>query len=335
MNHRSSVLSFAQWVFLNLFTSSLATSCVTTSTVTRAPETEISAFHLDRLPFSYGVFDTEATSVSVEIQNTVPEIFSKYADISIDDGRKVRTYKVDIGQSTIIHQMPPGPKRVVVTSGAEVKFNGSITGVYIKEIIFNVRAVRIEQTGPRIVIYGDSIAGGGNVNNPSAEAWPLLLRGDYSVIVDALGYRMLYDDASTPSQRSEFASRISSLRPDIIWFAIGANDYALNQWSAEDFGEAYAATLDALHATIPNVTLYAQSPILRAEDGANSLGDDLEDFSRQIATACSTRHGWCIFVDGRGLTFPQPNELDRDGIHLTTKSSAKYAEAVLSIINNR
>ena len=265
MNFRSSLPSFPLRIFSNLLICLLVTSCETTSTVTLVPEATISTFYLDQLPFSYGVFETEATSVRFEVLNTVPEIYADYADISIDNGKEIKTYQVSAGQTIVVHAMSTGRKQIIVTSGAQVKIDGKITGIFIKEITFNALTVQVVQHKKRIVVYGDSIAGGGNVRDPSAEAWPLLLRKDFSVIVDAYGFRTLYDDASTLSQRSEFASRISSLLPDYIWLAIGTNDFAASPWTASEFGAAYAETLICFILPIQtrlclhNLPFYAQT----------------------------------------------------------------------------
>jgi lysophospholipase L1-like esterase len=200
--------------------------------------------------------------------------------------------------------------------------------VFIDKVTFDRSAVPLEHDGKRIVIYGDSLAVGGKVENPSAEAWPVLLRKYYPVLMEAYGYRALHDDASTAEARAELASKILSERPDYIWLAIGANDYAFGFWPAREFGEAYAATLDAIHTLNPEVILFAQSPILRVREGPNSFGASLEEYREQIKESCSARPGWCVFVDGTNPAFPQLHELDQDGIHLTIESSAKYAEAV-------
>jgi lysophospholipase L1-like esterase len=160
----------------------------------------------------------------------------------------------------------------------------------------------------------------------------VLLRQYYSVLVEAYGYRTLHEDASTPQKRSEFASRISDGRPEYVWLAVGTNDYGLDVWPARQFGKAYAATLDAIHLSNPQARLFAQSPLLRAEEPVNSFGNDLNDYRQQIASACRARPAWCVFVDGRDPAFPQPEELHEDGIHLTTESSLKYAQAVLAIL---
>jgi lysophospholipase L1-like esterase len=229
--------------------------------------------------------------------------------------------------------MPSGEKRVQITSGGQSKSNNEITGVFIKKITFNRSATPVKQNGKWVVVYGDSISVGGNVSNPSAEAWPVLLRKHYPVTVAAYGYNMLYDDAATSAERSELASSFASWAPGYIWLAIGTNDYGFEKWSAREFGEAYAATLDVIHSSNSRARVFAQSPIHRGDERPNSFGDDLEKYRQQIAAACLSRPDWCVFVDGTDPAFPQPDELDKDGIHLTTKSSIKYAEAVLDIIS--
>jgi len=291
-----------------------------------------SIFHLDTSALSYGIFETDATSVTVEVSNTLPEELSAFADISIGDGNDVTTYKVEPGESMIVHSLPLGEKRVTITSGGQTKSSNGIAGVFIPRIIFNGSALQIKQDAKQIVVYGDSLTVGGSVDNLSAEAWPVLLRKHYSVIVEAYSYRSLYDDASTPAKIAELASKISAWTPDYIWLAIGTNDYGQWRWPAAEFGEAYAATLDALHSSNPRALLFAQSPILKAGEFANQLGDDLESYRQEISAACLARAVWCVFVDGTDTAFPQPNELYKDGLHLTTESSAKYAEAVRNII---
>lgn len=289
-------------------------------------------FRMDKSALSYEVFETEATSLTIEISSTIPDQFKDSADISVEDGSGLTTYEVQPGESTIIHSMPGGKKHVMVTSGLQTKFRNKIVGVFIDKLTFDKSAIPIEQEDNRIVIYGDSLAVGGNVDHLSAEAWPVLLRKHYPVRVEAYGYRTLYEDAFTAETRSALALKISLLIPDYVWLAIGVNDYAFGLWSANEFGEAYGATLDAIHASSPQAVLFAQSPILQADETPNVFGDTLEDYRQQIAGACLARSVWCTFVDGTDPAFPQLNELDQDGIHLTTKSSAKYAEAVLDLL---
>ncbi|HEX2995453.1 MAG TPA: SGNH/GDSL hydrolase family protein [Anaerolineales bacterium] len=324
-----------QYILCALLLSIVLLSCTSTpqaptaTSVPPIPTQGQSIFHLDGSALSSGIFETEATSLTIDITNTLPE---QIADVSVEDGSGTTTYEILPGRSTIVHSISPAGNHVTITAGGQSKINGEIKGVFIDKITFNGPAVQVHPVNKQIVIYGDSLAGGGNVDHPSAEAWPVLLRKHYSVAVHAHGYRSLYDDASTPDGRSELVFQLSSQAPDYIWLAIGTNDYRFQLWSAQEFGEVYAATLNEIHSSNPQAILYAQSPIHRVNEGPNSLGNTLDDYRQQISDACLARSPWCIFVDGTASTFPQPDELAEDGVHLTTKSNVKYAEAVMGII---
>lgn len=320
--------SVALTLLLTIFISSCTGFSQPTKETSASQTPTQTIFHIDRSAFSYGIFETEANSLTLDVSNTTLD----FADISVEDESGVAIYKVKPGEAVIVHSMSPVVKHVIITSGGQSKVHNEIIGMFIDKITFNEPAVQIHPSNKRIVIYGDSIAGGGNVPNPSTEAWPILLRKYHSVVVNAYGYRSLYDDSSTPEKRSKFAAEISSWIPDYIWLAVGTNDYRFQAWSAQDFGEAYAATLDAIHLSNPQAVLFAQSPIRRAREDPNSFGDTPEKYRQQIAAACLARSTWCVFVDGTSSAFPQPNELHKDGVHLTTQSSIKYAEAVLDII---
>lgn len=329
-----------QYVVIVLFFLAFLSSCQSSSSAAhggsgsaiKTPLGRQTTFLVETTSLAAEVFETESTSVTVDVRNTTPEAFGAVGEISIEHGNGIMTYEMPPGESTIIHRMPEGKKRVTITAGGQSRFRGEMRGVFIQEITFDRPSIAIPPSHPLLLIYGDSLASGGIVDHPSAEAWPVLLRRHHSVIVDAYGYRALYDDASIPEERSELASRISAWGPEYIWLAMGTNDYGLELWPAREFGEAYAATLDAIHSSNPQARLFAQSPILRAEEPANSFGDDLNEYRQQIADACLARSAWCVFVDGRDPAFPQPAELNEDGIHLTTETSLKYVQAVLSIL---
>ena len=302
------------------------------SSAVKTPIGGQTTFQMQTTALSAEVFETEATSITIDVRNTTPGAFGDVGEISIEDGSGMTTYQMQPGESTIAHPMSEGKKRVTITAGGQSRYRGEMRGIFIDEITFDKPAIAIQPSPPQILIYGDSLTIGANVDHPSAESWPVLLRKHYSVIVEAYGYRALYDDASTPEKRSEFVSRMSAWMPEYVWLAVGTNDYGFEVWSSREFGEAYAATLDAIHSSNPQARVFAQSPILRAEEPANSFGNDLNDYRQQIASACMARSAWCVFVDGRDSLFPQPDELGDDGVHLTTESSLKYAQAVLNII---
>src|SRR6185369_1627561 len=111
----------------------------------------------------------------------------------------------------------------------------------------------------------------------------------YSMMLEGWGFRSLFDDANTSGLRNAFVSRIASYAPATIWIAIGTNDYGLNKWTPANFGTAYAATLDGLHAALPSARIICQTPIVRSVETANGFGNTLSDYRSQISTACNAR----------------------------------------------
>jgi hypothetical protein len=176
----------------------------------------------------------------------------------------------------------------------------------------------------RILIYGDSIAGGSLATNPESEGWAQLLRNYYthSVMLEAWGNRALYDDTNTAGLRSAFVSRLASYSPSIVWFAIGVNDYGYSKWSAASFGTAYAATLDSLHTALPSAKIVCQTPLIKSGDGT------LGDYRAQITTICNAR-SWTTLIDGTAIL--TTSDLS-EGLHPTTAGHAKYALKVNDIL---
>src|SRR6266498_2163410 len=120
-----------QRIHLALLLSIVLASCADTlqgrsvsPTLTLSPAQTI--FHLDTSALSYGVFETEATSVIINVYNSTPKAFRAFGDISIEDGSGLMTYKVPSDESTVVHSMPAGVKRVTITSGGQSRFNNEL-----------------------------------------------------------------------------------------------------------------------------------------------------------------------------------------------------------------
>lgn len=282
------------------------------------------SFHIGTNALATATYETTASYVAVDVNTTMP-----LGDITIND----TTYYTSYGEMRIVHYLPAGTKRVTITQGGQSVYKGTVVGTYITAIFFDAPAVEIADNRKRVVVYGDSLSVGGNVYNSSAQTWTVLLRKRYAVDVQGYGYRNLYWDAAHGVDRDKLVADITSHNADYIWLAIGTNDYAFELWSAKDFGATYAATLNKLHAVNPQARIFAQSPIVRADEYARQYGDTLSDYRRQIETACNVR-AWCTFVDGTRAAFPQLDELHADGLHLTAASSVKYAAAVASVLKN-
>jgi lysophospholipase L1-like esterase len=190
-----------------------------------------------------------------------------------------------------------------------------------------------DTTTNRLVIYGDSIAVGANSTVPPKDGWPVLLRaerGTDSTVVEAYGFRSLNLDASDATKRAAFVAKIVALNPSILWMAIGTNDYGLTKWTDSAFGTAYGAFLDDIHAALPSLVIYCQTPILRSgEPTANGNGLFLSDFRTAISNAVSTRSAWATLVDGTAILTTA--QLD-DGVHPSTAGHIAYAAYVAGVL---
>jgi lysophospholipase L1-like esterase len=284
--------------------------------------------------FAHFVFTTNAATATV-IGTT--SMFANYPTFShlgvringVDQASLVFT--ANGSQSFPVALGPVGTTRTVeIIAGAQSKPSGTVIGSFIDSVAyantasFSVTAPTIQTD--RVLVYGDSISVGGNATNPEIEAFARLLRDTYgySVMLEAWGYRSLYDDTNTSGLRSAFVSRIAGYTPATIWLAIGTNDYGINRWSAANFGTAYAATLDDLHTALPSARIFCQTPIVRSTETANTFGNTLGDYRAQISTVCNAR-AWTTLIDGS--TFLTTANLG-DGVHPTTAGHAKFAKRV-------
>ncbi len=230
--------------------------------------------------------------------------------------------------------LPPGRKVVTVVNslqtnggwGAEPK-NSTVRAVICGAPLVHIPPAR---RGRRLVVYGDSIAAGGDADVPGVRAWGPLLRQVWDVAFEASGWRRLSDHAP---RLPEVAARIASYRPDAVWIAIGVNDYqGPDPLSRDAFAAACAAFLDLLHARLPAAVVIAQSPLVKAnEEVRNAAGLALADYRELIRTAAGSRP-WCRFVDGAAIL--GRDDL-ADGVHPHTAGMAKYAafaRGVLSLL---
>ncbi len=228
--------------------------------------------------------------------------------------------------------LPPGRKTVTVVNslqtnggwGAEPK-NSTVRAVICGAPLFHVPPAR---RGRRLVIYGDSIAAGGDADVPGLRSWGALLRREWDVAFEASGWRRLSDHAQ---RLSEVAARIAGYRPEAVWIAIGVNDYqGPDPFSRDAFAKACAAFYDLLHARLPAAVVIAQSPLVKAdEEVRNAAGLALADYRELIRAAAASRP-WCRFVDGAAI-------LGRgdlaDGVHPHTAGMAKYAAVARGVLS--
>lgn len=226
--------------------------------------------------------------------------------------------------------LPAGTNKLVeFVSGLQSK-PSALIGTWVVSVTCASGIIQTSvSSANRMLVYGDSITVGANSTPPTNNGWFRAVRYAYAPndsAMEAWGYRKLYDDCLDATHRTAFTATVAAYNPSVLWMAIGTNDYGLNAWSAAVFGVAYADLLDKLHAAMPSLVIYCQTPLLRVTETANGSGSTMGDYRTQISTAVGTRTGYCTLVDG--TAFMTTASLDVDGIHPTTAGHALYASAV-------
>ena len=287
--------------------------------------------------FSHVDITTSATDFFVAISSPVYDYYPQYASIGVYTNGYDHS-QIEATQSPMQEyylSLGPGVKNIRLVNGLQTN-NGGVWGTFVTSVRANAPMTQTQGlTADRIVAYGDSITVGSDASPITQKAWAaqiqyaLDLLYSRSFALEAWGGRALHDDCVDASARTAFVAKIQAYNPSEFWMAIGTNDYGLNLWTAANFGTAYAATLDALHAAMPDLHIYCQTPILRAVETANGLGSTLGDYRTAIATAVSTRTAFCELADG--TVFVDIGDIP-DGVHPNTAGHDSYAAAVGAIL---
>ena len=292
--------------------------------------------HLDISNLATVSYSTSATRMTVAPWNSIFSTFPDYARIGIDvDGVALEEITLGAnGATSHVVNLPPGEKVVTLIAGLQSKPSSTVIGSFFAWVGFNSPVTYVDPGDPvqRFLVYGDSIASGGNSTSAIRDGvWSLLryYRAGKSTVLESYGYRSLYNDANTSPLRAALVSTIAQYAPATIWLAIGTNDYGLNKWTAANFQTAYASLLDDLHTALPSAVIYAQTPLTRTNETANGLGNTLGDYRTAIANA-SAGKGWVTVVDGPSLM--ASGGLSVDGIHPSTAGHSSYFSAVKTVL---
>lgn len=285
--------------------------------------------------YAYSTLYYDTTATSVDVSYYCHGIISGYVSLGVyvDGVYYSQITPSGSGAATATVSLPPGSKRVgIVNSAMSGNTAGNYaTGTQVAGVTFNAPADKYQypSTG-RVLVYGDSVSTGGHASPLIQNAWVMLLRGMTSTDISLYGesgraFKTDYDNTGTA--RSTFVNIVQGYNPAVLWMAMGVNDYGQANWTASAFGTAYAATLDALHAALPSLQIYAQSPLnLLFGLVPNALGDTLQDYRDAIQTACTGR-AWVTYVDGSTIITDTVTELT-DGVHPNNAGNATYAAFV-------
>lgn len=277
---------------------------------------------------------TSATSVIVNLHNTIASVYSAKVGVFVDGVYHSALTPSANGISSHTLTLSAGSKTVTLRSGWQSKPSTVIIGTWVTSVYANAAMTRTTPTlSGGLTIYGDSIAAGSESTTPTRDSWAMKTRasavGVYPVTNESYGYRSLWDDANTSGLRAALVAAIAVNTPTKIWLAIGTNDYGLNKWSAASFETKYAALLVDLNAALPAATIYAQTPIVRGNEVANGSGSTLSDYRTAISNAASGK-GYVTLVDGTLLM--TSGGLVVDGVHPSTAGHATIAAAIKTIL---
>jgi lysophospholipase L1-like esterase len=156
----------------------------------------------------------------------------------------------------------------------------------------------------RLLIYGDSIMNGRVVSSPEL-ACVEVLRGLYpgEIVNDSANGRPLYLVAGTPARRAALVATVLAVQPTHLYLALGINDFVLagdDRTSLTDYEISMANLLDALHAAMPELHIYVQSPILYLGMDPNAVGETVQGYRDACAAAVSGRD-FAEHIDGLPL----------------------------------
>lgn len=228
-----------------------------------------------------------------------------------------------------------GVKTIEIVAGSQISPDGdaNVYGTYIDSIICQGNdidpdyIVLAPSSGNKLVVYGDSISSGYNASQTEKNGVVPVMRNLWgkNVQLEAWGSRQFYEDGVDSTARAAFVSRLTGYSPTYLWMAIGTNDASFDDWTAAQFGTAYADLLDRLHTAMPTLKIWCQSPLQRISPDSES---DHQDFRDQIATAVSTRTSYCTYINGAAGAFLGNNSIDTDGLHLSTSGQFRFADNI-------
>lgn len=311
---------------------STSPSSDTPTTWDNTAENTLTANYVRTAPFASVSYDTTATEITINSYNDIFATYPQFTELGlVVDGVYQKVSPGASGAQSNVISLSAGTKRIEIRNGLQSRPSASIIGTFLVSIEANAELSRVTRSAVNnVLFYGDSIAVGANATSATGEGHPMLVRDAASVLVgvEGFGFRSLWDDCVDSTARAAFVAKIVTWNPATLWIGIGHNDYFLDRWNSTNFGTAYAALLDDLNTALPDLEVYAQSPIPRGADPDNSFGETLQAYRDEVSSAASGR-AWVTFVDGTEMVGRR--SLD-DNVHPTTDGHFGMAEYINSTL---
>jgi len=277
---------------------------------------------------SYIQLSTEATSLIVEVdsQFTPSSLTSITVDIN-DIATELKTTQVGINQYHI-ELATNGVKTVRLYNG--INTGSSRLQVKITKLISN-KPITIYAPIQQIrtaYIIGDSISVGANAVQPQYSGWIGILKRHYpgvSFVNDSNGGASV----SYFLADSDLGARLSSIiEPDIVYVALGTNDFGLNKYATLPlFESALSSLINNIQVECPNANIILQTPVIRTDIAVNSYGHTLQDYRDSIIAVANTYSLQVI----NGLQLISDTDLHTDLLHPSTNGHVVYANNIISL----
>jgi lysophospholipase L1-like esterase len=211
------------------------------------------------------------------------------------------------------------------------QYNTQFAGIY------DVRGVGIRVIPPapvarRIVVYGDSIAGGALASPNTQLGWVPKLRAavSYFIAQETWSGRRLYDDggsglgfASHTLLADRFANLLAAATTGDIYLAIGINDVLSGPLTSGQFQTEYSDLLDKIHTRSPSAHIYCQTMLITSSSEGTAPA-----YRTAIVNAAGGR-GYASVIDG--TTLCSVGNL-ADGIHPNNTGHAQIATALQAVL---
>jgi lysophospholipase L1-like esterase len=226
----------------------------------------------------------------------------------------------------------------LVSSSAEIVNNTDFNATFFVGVDFasgtSNSVDTVSPTAVRGVVGGDSISVGGNASVLSQLGWVPVLRGltGYNIAITGWAAKSASAAFPTATLRQAEASRVKAYLAGagrkFYWYCLGTNDYGLQTGSAATYKAITGALFDEINQQDPSIIIYAQAPLWRENETANSFGNTLDDYRAALSQVAASRSGFVRYVPTTGLLNTATDYQDNPKLHPNDAGHAKYAAFV-------